>query len=127
MNCKDCIYYEVCDVRGLTYSKHQPVESVCEYFKDKSKYIELPYKVGDTVYMPWLWNDTEGVACLEVTRIIIDGNKPYVETDFATDDEDYSEAYNGGKFYFDDFGETVFLTKPQAKQKLKEMKDNEQV
>ncbi|MDE6021607.1 MAG: hypothetical protein K2H01_11505 [Ruminococcus sp.] len=83
---------------------------------------KLPCKVGDTVYMPWLWNDNEGIACLEVTRIIIDGNKPYVETDFDTDDDDYSEAYNGGKFYFDDFGKTVFLTKPQAEQKLKKLK-----
>lgn len=49
MTCKDCIHYDICekfytdeDMRVLTY---------CSDFKDKSKYIELPCKVGDTVYV----------------------------------------------------------------------------
>ena len=42
MTCKDCIYYDVCDDYILTF---------CRGFKDKSRFIELPCKVGDTVYV----------------------------------------------------------------------------
>lgn len=46
MTCKDCIYYEVCcDEYELAHAEN------CNNFKDKSKYIELPCKVGDTVYI----------------------------------------------------------------------------
>lgn len=40
--CKDCIYYGVCD-------DFLPPDD-CLHFKDKSKFIELPCPVGDTVY-----------------------------------------------------------------------------
>lgn len=62
MNCKDCIHYEACKDKfaGLYKicvdepEKHlelnSNVENVCSHFKDKSRFIELPCKVGDTVY-----------------------------------------------------------------------------
>ena len=40
--CKDCIHYDVC--YALMQSKE--VETFCNHFKDKSRYIELPCKVG---------------------------------------------------------------------------------
>lgn len=49
MTCQDCVHYEVCDAlekNGI--SKIYP--SLCGYFKDKSKFIELPCEVGDNVY-----------------------------------------------------------------------------
>jgi hypothetical protein len=42
MKCKDCIYEKMCETR---YEKEH-----CYSFKDKSLFIELPCKVGDTVY-----------------------------------------------------------------------------
>ena len=56
MTCKDCIHYDVCyenrdgmDIYALMQSKE--VETFCNHFKDKSRYIELPCKVGDTAYI----------------------------------------------------------------------------
>lgn len=48
MTCKDCVHYEACLdwYRGF---KARPAK--CEHFKDKSKFIELPCKVGDTVFI----------------------------------------------------------------------------
>lgn len=46
MTCKDCIHYEVCDD---TYSLEFCGTEICKEFKDKSNFIELPCKVGDTV------------------------------------------------------------------------------
>lgn len=114
-----CSNYELCK-----YFKNIPNSITafgsCSFFKDKSKNIELPCNIGDTVYMPWRWNNTEGIASLVVQCIVIVGNKPYIKTDFDTDDEDYRKAYHNGTFFFDDFGKTVFLYKSEAKQKLKE-------
>lgn len=56
--CKDCIKTDVCKhkanldkdpIIGMSVEK-------CEHFKDKSKFIELPCKVGDTV---WYVNNDE--------------------------------------------------------------------
>jgi len=81
--------------------------------------IVPPCKVGDTVYMPWVWDGTRGVAILDITHIIDDGLQAYVETDFHTDDENYYNKYCCGRFGFDDFGKTVFLSREEAEQALK--------
>ena len=41
--CEDCIHFDIC-YRDILIS-------VCDSFKDKSKFIELPCTIGDTVYM----------------------------------------------------------------------------
>ncbi len=41
--CPNCFMRKVCDMES-------PHRKACSYFKDKSKIIELPYKIGDTVY-----------------------------------------------------------------------------
>ena len=46
MTCKDCIHYDIC--LGAFWAL---VGRVCDSFKDKSKFIELPCSVGDTVFI----------------------------------------------------------------------------
>lgn len=58
--CKDCIHYEVCKTEkgstvfyreGLLSSTYNQVDKICgALFKDRSRFVELPCKVGDTVY-----------------------------------------------------------------------------
>ena len=61
MNCKDCFNSENCSkkfeaisqkVNGIeeydSFHNWDNVEELCELFKDKSKVIELPYKVGNS-------------------------------------------------------------------------------
>ncbi len=52
--CKDCLSYDVCkNVNGVfadSFTKRDNIEKQCEHFKDRSKIISLPCKVGDTVY-----------------------------------------------------------------------------
>lgn len=60
MTCKDCIHYEACKTSASyfgcgidafeRYELRQEVEKDCADFKPKSRYIELPCAVGDTVY-----------------------------------------------------------------------------
>ena len=42
--CNDCLHNEMC------YGTHTDDSPTCCDFKDKSRFIELPCKVGDTVY-----------------------------------------------------------------------------
>lgn len=48
MTCKDCIHCELCDMYskfGIT-DVNEYDTTICGLFKDKSKLIELPCKVG---------------------------------------------------------------------------------
>lgn len=60
MTCEDCMHCEIClnkrkhhiVINGfLFYFECEDIEKICSTFKDKTKYIELPCKVGDTVYI----------------------------------------------------------------------------
>lgn len=117
--CENCIHYEVCETFGNTRCR---LEHNCRNFKDKSLCVELPCKVGDTVYMPWEWNGQTGIACLKVTNITnIIGFGWDFGTDFDTDDEAYADKYNLGRFYLHEIGKTVFLDRGEAEKKLKEL------
>lgn len=85
-------------------------------------WIRPPCKVGDLLYMPWEYDGNSGVALLSVTYMVIDKDKLRIMTDFSTDDDVYYDLYFGGRFVPSDFGKTVFLTREDAEQKLKEVK-----
>ena len=89
------------------------------YRKQSENTIELPCKVGDTVYMPWRWKDTSGVAILTVERISITEAGQSIRTDFWSDDEGYWLYYKCGVFFFGDIGKIIFLTKEEAEAKMK--------
>ena len=118
MLCKDCVHYEVCKdyvesaLDGLQYNDSQMNGDDCEFFKDRSRFVELPCKVGDTVFV------VEEIA--EERKII----KDHVETIGIGY---YADGVNIYQFdgiktdgYFEDFGKNVFLTREEAEQALKE-------
>lgn len=82
--------------------------------------IAPPCKVGDTVYMPWLFDKVNGIAHLTVTSIVFESDGATVKTDLNSDAVDYLEKYKFGKFKEDDFGKTVFLTREEAEAALAE-------
>lgn len=45
MTCKECIHYSMCSAKG-----EDKYNENCNYFQSKSKFIETPCNVGDTVY-----------------------------------------------------------------------------
>ena len=50
--CKDCLHYEVCELlrdEPLDVASDN-VERCCKSFRSHSRYIELPCKIGSTVY-----------------------------------------------------------------------------
>ena len=107
--CSDACFYKDYAKRAIDKGWRKQSENV----------IELPCKVGQTVYMTWEWKDTSCIAILTVERISITEAGQSIRTDLWSDDEDYWLAYNCGVFYFDDIGKTVFLTKEEAEAKMK--------
>lgn len=127
MTCKDCIHYDVCHRRinsidflpvingkigksPVMFKNCDDVETHCKHFKDKSKYIELPCKVGDTVYS----------VCRK-------GGKPYIKEEIVKSIYcDVRETLNfvvlnpNNKI----LKANLFFTKSEAEQKLKELKEN---
>lgn len=71
MTCKDCIHYDMCsgftptdlDSDVFDYCREgrtdeiPDIEERCSSFKDRNRFIELPCKVGDTVYELVNWCD----------------------------------------------------------------------
>ena len=48
--CEDCVHYKLCNDSDLNGGDINVTEQ-CEYFKDNSKFIELPCRIGD--YIEW--------------------------------------------------------------------------
>lgn len=111
MTCEDCIHYDVCKEDNLALAGHTLVEStaeVCDNFKDKSKYIELPCKVGDKI---WLAHNCYGSKWVDNYNIL----KVGITVKGMLADVGYD---------FKDIGETVFLTREEAENALKERENN---
>lgn len=115
MTCKDCAHYEVCEIQNeIPFKKSEK----CRLFKDKSKFIELPCKVGDTVYS--IKDDFYNYKIhsgLQKGKVIgFEFNKKcFIWVHFKND-----TPTGGIAFELNDIGKTVFLTKEEAEKSLKE-------
>lgn len=116
MTCKDCYHYEVCgfewcDSDALTF---------CKDFKDKSRIIELPCKVGYEIYVLNRGNIPQ--------KMILD--EPDIRCHCAKEDnlcmalcDDKKHGICAYRFKNDgsDIGKKVFRSKAKAEAKLKEL------
>lgn len=121
--CKDCVHVEVCReyVEGLAAARGvrlsvKELDSVlecddCKHFKDRSRFVELPCKVGDTVYV---------IESIDGEQKIIQDHVETISIGYYTDVVNIYQ-FDGIKIdgYFEDFGKTVFLTREEAEQTLK--------
>lgn len=130
VKCKDCIHYDLClnlsDLGLCTFDEDEcEIFDECGTFKEKSRFIELPCKVGDVVYIIC---DGE-ISEQKVNRICFDGLKSNIETlcphyfdceygDPCMVDVEVCEGYYSDYL----FGKDVFLTREEAEKKLEELK-----
>ena len=111
MTCKDCIHYELCldeakcKGESLNDFNNEEIEDFCRFAKPKSRYIELPCAVGDTVYI---------VA--EVSRAVIE----CIVLGAWVCEDNCTIITHDGTIHNASFGKTVFLTKEEAETALKE-------
>ena len=124
---EDCIYFELCQFFDGKY--YSPCD--CNFFKDRSRFVELPCKVGDTVW--FILTDLDDIDLKEYTVTagrcaINDGD---IVTEIGTSGFWYQAIYDDGRTKtfnpsnddfceWDELGKTVFLTREEAEQALKE-------
>ena len=94
-SCKDCLHYEVCGAEKTCL----PDYVNCKYFKDRNRFVELPCKVGDKVFVV---NGFKEIEEFEVDYYVVEKNVISVG---CVDDGEYEI-------------ETVFLTREEAERAL---------
>ena len=127
-SCKDCMHDKVCSEYfhafwGHTANKHSDLINAepkdCPYFKDRSRFVELPCKVGDKVYL-----DNLHIKYADVIGIYIDAFGGVFDLRIYTNIQlanGFGYEYFISKDYtFEDIGKRIFLTKEEAEAALKE-------
>ena len=123
--CTDCVHYELCLHQEKFLIEHNRKDlirrygfglcepEICCNFRDRSLFVVLPCKVGDTIYV------------VEKGKVIQDSVVTLYVAYFGGDKETFQ--FDGIKTdgYFSDFGKTVFLTREAAEQALKEREIND--
>ena len=107
------------------YSTKRIIERLAEYedAEEQGLLLRLPCKVGDTVYV----NGILGVGEAEeykVIRVDYHSNLATKRIEFYIEALLASAPENSIGFYDKEIGKTVFLTKAEAEQKLKEMESD---
>ena len=86
------------------------------------KAVELPCKIGDKVYMPWVYDGISGIAKITVCSVTVFDGEYIYDTDLESDDIDFKQEYSYGQFRDYDFGTKVFTTREAALDRLAELK-----
>ena len=125
MDCTKCLYDVACDLNGRMSGNNNPLkyDKECPIFKDKSLYIELPCKVGQTIFFYTCVCDKEGEEKFDTLEGEVISFSIQKEGLWA-----YC-CYKCGLTYWhlveQDFGKTVFLTQEEAEKALAERSSNE--
>ena len=143
MTCKECLCYEVCQHKwaySIFINIHNKIymegmEKKCEFFKPKSRFVELPCEVGSTVYVLDEFVDNE--ECCECEHYCVGGfgdPSSCGRTRYGFKHPDCIKIVERTAKFGDilrwitpsiftekiDFGKTVFLSKDEAENALKE-------
>ena len=115
MTCKDCIHEECCKIWESNELYFDKVEqNGCIAFKDKSRIVELPCRIGDKVYKL----TRNKVKECEVVFVGISADEKCSYFNFVENYED-GTFYKSYSMVFDVIGKTVFLTREEAEEALR--------
>ena len=106
MTCKDCMHYEVCYYHDF---------EECGWFSDKSEWVHLPCKVGDTIYFEtYRCGESIGVQHHKVAKINV----------VVTIERAFGSV--GAEIPDWQFGKYVFLTREEAEKALKDRRKEDE-
>ena len=113
MKCKTCINYDVCSKHSANCDRGS---DYCKMYKDRSKFVDLPCKVGDTVYV------------IDIVEYEIDeaGNNEYliapctVSCIILLDDKIQIKCRETNNYIWT-FKKDVFITQQEAETVLKKL------
>lgn len=106
MTCKECLHYVACkavaDTGKFALDTERPDQSErCPNFSDKSRFVELPCKIGDEVYLISSSRGKKVILPHEVEGVGYFGNQEWL----ITTTEDWLGYW---------LGEEIFLTRKEA-------------
>lgn len=112
-SCKECLHYDVCEARiaaDENYSERNYTENNnCSNFKDRTRFVELPCRVGDTVYY--------------ITGIGHNLVKPAKIKEIIIGENGIKDLYvQGNGHNFENSFDIFFLTREEGEKALKEQK-----
>ena len=102
MTCKECMHYDRCKGLYRFERLQKAVSKGCPYFKDRSRFVELPCKLGDTVYY---FNSAGEIFSQKVSGFIVNFVGILVDSDVMFDSHL--------------MGDRFFSTRKEAEQALK--------
>lgn len=121
MTCKDCIHFKACYEMARANNADEfntMYAEKCEDFSDRSAWVKLPCKVGDTLYEP---TDRGTISEYRVTAIRVELFSTFVEWKIKEGIVwRYVHEINSNEI-----GKTVFFSREEAEQALKERESNE--
>ena len=113
--CKDCLHYKACKGTYMNVSEYKSITDFdsehyadiyhCPDFADKSEWVHLPCKVGDTAYYVVGYGNNARIIEEGLKGVVIFGDKLYV----VDECKDFYEV-----------GVEVFLSKQEAEKALAE-------
>jgi len=106
--CKDCLHVEVCEEYGEVFSLIKGGK--CSLFKDRSRFVELPCKLGDTLFVP----TRNFVSEYKIVSFHVCGEGIWYRTNVIKGILTRLISDN-----VENIGKTVFLTLEEAEQALK--------
>lgn len=111
-SCKDCLHVDVCKNRDIFGDM-----AICEHFKDRTRFVELPCKfLHNCFVLPTINNNFSDIA--EMKCIGFSLSHDSYNANLITDKNKLYQPR------FEAFGKTVFLTREEAERALKERENN---
>ncbi len=139
--CADCVHVEACHefVKGLAAARGLKLGSVeeisailqsddCEHFKERARFVELPCKVGDSVFTIDKKENIQECIVINVnckTQMTLN-EKPWIDFVIVTEPVDDSLPFPMIFTYSIAKNQILFLTKESAEQALKERESHGQ-
>lgn len=88
--------------------------------------VELKAKVGDILYMPWIYDGVSDIAKLQIRVILIEDTTITYSVDLIADlgeaEKGFWRKYKYGNFVSKDFGTMVFIDRAEAEARLAELR-----
>lgn len=107
--CKECIHNDICDLQKIIIENRDS----CKHFKDHNRFVELPCKfLNNCFVLPTINNNFSDIT--EMKCIGFSLSHDSYNANLITDKNKLYQPR------FEAFGKTVFLTREEAEQALKE-------
>jgi hypothetical protein len=118
MTCRNCIHFKICKARFEQFGRYEvnwdedTVEKEChcgDGFKDKTKFIELPCNIGDTVYEIYSTLTKDGIIDVIEESVISSFIINHLKNKYFISLLPYELHFN-----IPEFGRSVFTNRKEA-------------